>query len=92
MSDPVPPRFRARDRAECVSILARNQVGRLARARGARADVEPPHHVDHDGWLHGRTSPGARTRATGEAWAPAAFEVDGWALPPARSALARKTA
>ena len=76
MSDPTPPRIRELDRDECVAILARNHVGRIAYARQNHVDIEPLHYVYHDGWLYGRTSHGAKTEATGTTWWPVAFEVD----------------
>lgn len=61
---------------ETRAILARNHVGRLAYLRGSNVDIEPVHYVYDDGWIYGRTSPGAKLVATGERWAPVAFEVD----------------
>jgi nitroimidazol reductase NimA-like FMN-containing flavoprotein (pyridoxamine 5'-phosphate oxidase superfamily) len=76
MADPSPPQIRELDRDECVAILARNHVGRIAYARQNHVDIEPLHYVYHDGWLYGRTSHGAKTEATGTTWWPVAFEVD----------------
>ena len=76
MSDVNPPRIRALDRDECLAILARNHVGRIAYAWQNHVDIEPLHYVYHDGWLYGRTSHGAKTEATGTTWWPVAFEVD----------------
>jgi uncharacterized protein len=73
---PVRPRFSVLTPEECERLLARNNVGRLAYARGAVIDVVPLHYVYHDGWLYGRTSPGTRLRTVGEKWWPVAFEVD----------------
>jgi nitroimidazol reductase NimA-like FMN-containing flavoprotein (pyridoxamine 5'-phosphate oxidase superfamily) len=76
MTDPAHPRFRTLDHDECVAILSRNHVGRLAYARHGRVDIEPLNYVYHEGWLYGRTSHGAKIDATGTTWAPVAFEVD----------------
>ncbi|MET0398607.1 MAG: pyridoxamine 5'-phosphate oxidase family protein [Longimicrobiaceae bacterium] len=73
------PRFRAIERAEIDVLLARNHVGRIAYGRGDRIDVEPIRYVYADGWIHGRTSRGAKYAAVGETWLgwwPVAFEVD----------------
>jgi uncharacterized protein len=63
-------------RHRCEAILARNHVGRIAYARGTRIEIEPIHYVYADGWIYGRTSPGAKTEMTGPGWWPVAFEVD----------------
>lgn len=76
MSDANHPRFRALDREECLAILARNHVGRIAYAWQNHVDIEPLHYVYHDGWLYGRTSHGAKLETTGTTWWPVAFEVD----------------
>lgn len=76
MTQPNPPQIRKLDHDECVAILARNHVGRIAYAAHGRVDIEPLHYVYHDGWLYGRTSHGAKLEATGSTWAPVAFEVD----------------
>ena len=73
------PKFRRLSPEECKEILARNHVGRLAYALGARVDIEPLHYVYADGWIYGRTSHGAKLDATGNnfyGWWPVAFEVD----------------
>jgi nitroimidazol reductase NimA-like FMN-containing flavoprotein (pyridoxamine 5'-phosphate oxidase superfamily) len=71
-----PPRFLTLDRDQCVVILARNHVGRIAYAWKNQVDIEPLHYVYHDGWLYGRTSHGAKLDVTGSTWWPVAFEVD----------------
>jgi nitroimidazol reductase NimA-like FMN-containing flavoprotein (pyridoxamine 5'-phosphate oxidase superfamily) len=71
-----PPAFRALERDEIHSVLARNHVGRMAFARGPRIDVEPIHYVYDGGWIYGRTSAGRKLAATAEEWWPVAFEVD----------------
>jgi uncharacterized protein len=68
--------IRELDRPACERILARNHVGRLAYAHLRRVNIEPLHYVFSDGWIYGRTSPGAKLEATGEEWWPVAFEVD----------------
>lgn len=70
------PRFRALTREESAAVLARNHVGRLAYTWQNHVDIEPLHYVYHEGWIYGRTSPGAKLDATGLAWCPVAFEVD----------------
>ena len=60
----------------CLALLARNHVGRLAYAHHSHVQIEPLNYVYADGWLYGRTSPGAKLDATGESWWPVAFEVD----------------
>lgn len=54
------PVFRELSRAECVRILKRNHVGRLAFAFRDRVDIEPVHYVFAEDWLHGRTAPGTK--------------------------------
>ena len=76
MSDPTGPRIRTLDHDECVAILARNHVGRLAHARQDRVDIEPLHYVYDEGWLYGRTSHGAKLESAGTRVRPVAFEVD----------------
>jgi len=76
MSSTRAPRIRTLDRAEIDAILARNHVGRLAYAWKNHVDIEPLHYVYDGGWIYGRTSAGAKLEATGETWAPVAFEVD----------------
>jgi nitroimidazol reductase NimA-like FMN-containing flavoprotein (pyridoxamine 5'-phosphate oxidase superfamily) len=70
------PHIQQLDRTDIDAILARNHVGRLAYTAQGRVDIEPIHYAFHDGWIYGRTSHGAKIRATGEEWAPVAFEVD----------------
>lgn len=69
------PSFQPLDSAECQAILARNHVGRIAYTFHDRVDVEPIHYVHDDGWIYGRTSPGAKlTTLSHHRWV--AFEVD----------------
>ncbi|HEU4884750.1 MAG TPA: pyridoxamine 5'-phosphate oxidase family protein [Longimicrobium sp.] len=70
------PRFLTLSRDECMAILARNHVGRLAYAVESRVEIKPLNYVYRDGWIYGRTSPGAQLAASSESWAPVAFEVD----------------
>jgi nitroimidazol reductase NimA-like FMN-containing flavoprotein (pyridoxamine 5'-phosphate oxidase superfamily) len=70
------PRFRSLTPDTCLAVLARNHVGRLAYARHNHVEIEPLNYVYADGWLYGRTSPGAKLDATGDSWWPVAFEVD----------------
>lgn len=60
---------------ECVALLARNHVGRLAFSFHDRVDIQPFHYVHEAGWIYGRTSEGAKllTLAHNQ-WV--AFEVD----------------
>ena len=76
MSTIVTPVIRTLSTWECLAILERNHVGRVAYSRDNRVDIEPLHYVYWDGWLYARTSEGAKIRATGYAWWPVAFEVD----------------
>ncbi len=76
MSDPNGPRFRTLEHDECVAILARNHLGRIAYARQDRVDIEPLHYVYDEGWLYGRTSHGAKLESAGTRLRPVAFEVD----------------
>ena len=73
------PHFRELDRTEIDTILARNNVGRIAYARKNQVNIQPVHYVFSDGWIIGRTSYGAKFDALGETayrWWPVAFEVD----------------
>lgn len=69
------PHFRELTDEESRALLARNQVGRLAFAHRDRIDIEPIHYTYADGWLYGRTTPGAKLEAVShDRWV--AFEVD----------------
>ena len=60
---------------EALAVLERNHVGRVAYTFHDRVDIEPIHYVYDDGWIFGRTSPGAKL--TTIAHNPyVAFEVD----------------
>ncbi|MDQ8145404.1 MAG: pyridoxamine 5'-phosphate oxidase family protein [Gemmatimonadota bacterium] len=73
---PTPtPTFRELTRDECIALLDRHQVGRLAFSQRERLDVEPIHYVHLDGWLYGRTQPGTKLEVLlHNRWV--AFEVD----------------
>lgn len=74
-SSSAPPSFRELTRAECDEILARNHIGRVAFTFHDHVDVEPIHYVYADGWLNGRTAPGAKIAVLRHhPWV--AFEVD----------------
>ena len=60
---------------ECVAVLARGHVGRLAWAYRRRVDIQPIHYAYDDGWIYGRTSSGAKLDTLRrQPWV--AFEVD----------------
>ena len=73
---PTPtPVFRELTHAECLALLDRHQVGRLAFTQRERLDIEPIHYVHRDGWLYGRTQPGTKLEVLlHNRWV--AFEVD----------------
>ena len=54
------PRFDDLSRDECLALLARQHVGRLAFAFKDHVDIQPIHYVYEDGFLYGRTSEGAK--------------------------------
>jgi uncharacterized protein len=60
---------------DCVELLRRNHVGRLAFTFHDRVDIEPISYVFADQWLYGRTSPGTKL-ATVRHHPWVAFEVD----------------
>ena len=69
------PTFTELSRGECVELLRRNSVGRLAFSFHDRVDIEPLSYVFADDWLYGRTSPGTKL-ATVRHHPWIAFEVD----------------
>ena len=74
MSDRVPY-VRELERAECVEILERNRVGRVAFSHRDRVDIEPIHYVLESDWLYLRTSKGSKLAVLQKnPWV--AFEVD----------------
>ena len=61
--------------AECERFLARHHVCRIAYTFRDRVDIEPVHYVYEDGWIYGRTEPGAKlTTLAHHRWV--AVEVD----------------
>lgn len=75
MRDNSSPTFSWLDRAESEAILSRHHVGRIAYSFHDRIDIEPIHYAYEDGWIYGRTSPGAKlTTLAHHRWV--AFEVD----------------
>lgn len=69
------PVIRALTQHECIALLARNVVGRLAFVLDGRVDVQPLHYLFEAGWIYGRTSEGRKLAALAEEpWV--AFEVD----------------
>ena len=70
-----PPTIRHLSADECVALLNRHAVGRIAFAFRDRVDIQPIHYVHADGWLYGRTSEGAKLDTIAHnRWV--AFEVD----------------
>jgi uncharacterized protein len=64
----LPPR-------DCVELLRRSHVGRIAFAFHDRVDIEPISYVYSEDWLYGRTSPGTKlVTVRHHPWV--AFEVD----------------
>lgn len=71
----APPTFRVLTPEECLALLARGRVGRLAYVLHGRVGIVPIHYVLADGWLYGRTAPGEKLAALrSNPWV--AFEVD----------------
>ena len=69
------PSFRALTEAECMRVLARNTLGRLAFSHQGRVDIQPIHFVHEDNRLYGRTSAGAKVQILRHnPWV--AFEID----------------
>ncbi len=61
--------------AECLSILERNHLGRMAFTFHDRVDIRPLNFVSGGDWLFGRTSPGEKLETTyHHRWV--AFQVD----------------
>ena len=68
-------KIRDLDIDEIRTLLARNNVGRLAFSFHDRVDIRPIHYVFRDNWLYGRTSPGDKMETLRHnQWV--AFEVD----------------
>lgn len=69
------PSFRELDRGECIAILDRNHIGRVAFAFHDRVDIMPISYVYDDGWLYLRTEVGDKLATIAHnRWV--AFEVD----------------
>jgi nitroimidazol reductase NimA-like FMN-containing flavoprotein (pyridoxamine 5'-phosphate oxidase superfamily) len=72
---PHPPTFAVLERDECLALLNRHDVGRLAYAFHDRVDIQPVHYVMSAGYLYGRTSEGSKLDTLAHnRWV--AFEVD----------------
>lgn len=72
---PGAPHFRHLTPDECRALLDRQAVGRLAYVEHGQVGIVPIHYVHADGWLYGRTTPGAKiTAMQHHPWV--AFEVD----------------
>jgi nitroimidazol reductase NimA-like FMN-containing flavoprotein (pyridoxamine 5'-phosphate oxidase superfamily) len=69
------PSFSDLPRRDCVKLLQRNHVGRIAFTFHDRVDIEPISYVFAEDWLYGRTSPGTKL-ATVRHHPWVAFEVD----------------
>ena len=69
------PTFSELPRQDCVELLRRSHVGRIAFAFHDRVDIEPISYVYSEDWLYGRTSPGTKL-ATVRHHPWVAFEVD----------------
>ena len=73
--DAPPPAIHTLTRDECLALLNRHAVGRLAFAFHDRVDIQPIHYLHSRGWLYGRTSEGAKLETIAHnRWV--AFEVD----------------
>ncbi len=71
----MPPTFRDLDRAEIHTILARNNVGRIAFSFRNRVDIQPIGYVFRDGFIYARTEAGSKLETLARSpWV--AFEVD----------------
>jgi uncharacterized protein len=69
------PTFSELPRQDCVELLRRSHVGRLAFTFHDRVDIEPISYVYSEDWLYGRTSPGTKlAMVRHHPWV--AFEVD----------------
>ena len=70
-----PPRIAVMRSADCLALLERHTVGRIAYTFRNRVDIAPIHYVYSDGWLFARTSDGSKmTTLRHVPWV--AFEVD----------------
>jgi hypothetical protein len=60
MARTIRPTFSELPRHDCVALLQRNHIGRLAFTFHDRVDIEPISYVLDGEWLYGRTSPGTK--------------------------------
>lgn len=74
-SSPSGAAFRTLTHAECVALLARNHLGRVAFRVADGVDVRPIHYAYEPGWLYGRTAEGTKLDAL-DRDRRVAFEVD----------------
>ena len=76
MTNAIPsPDFRELSSDECLAVLSRNNVGRIAFSYRDHVDIEPIHYQYFEGWLYGRTTSGTKLRTLAHnRWV--AFEVD----------------
>jgi len=69
------PRFSELSRDECLTLLTRHDVGRIAFTFRDRVDIQPINYIYSSGRLYGRTSEGAKLETLAHSpWV--AFEVD----------------
>lgn len=60
---------------ECIALLHRHHVGRIAISHRDRIELVPIHYVYDDGWIYGRTAVGTKIEMVSHnRWV--AFEVD----------------
>ncbi|HTR76911.1 MAG TPA: pyridoxamine 5'-phosphate oxidase family protein [Gemmatimonadaceae bacterium] len=57
------PVFASLTESESAALLARNHVARVAFIVDGEPDIEPIAYAYADGWIYGRTSPGAKLNA-----------------------------
>jgi nitroimidazol reductase NimA-like FMN-containing flavoprotein (pyridoxamine 5'-phosphate oxidase superfamily) len=69
-----PPRTVTLSRAQCMKLLARNHVGRLAYTFRDAVDIVPLHYAYEDEWIYVRTSGPKLAKLRHHRWV--AFEVD----------------
>jgi nitroimidazol reductase NimA-like FMN-containing flavoprotein (pyridoxamine 5'-phosphate oxidase superfamily) len=75
MTPSKSPTFRELRHEECVALLARRHVGRIAFSYHDHVDIEPIHYVNEDDWVYGRTGEGTKLRTLAHnRWV--AFETD----------------
>lgn len=69
------PTFSDMSTNECMKVLSRNDIGRLAFSFHDAVDIRPVNYVHDNGWIFGRTSPSEKlTTLRHNQWV--AFEVD----------------